>query len=163
DRTTDAYGQFIYVHDLRGDLAWSAGHQPVCRPADFYEVVYSTDKAEFRRSDNHIETLLEIAVSPENCAADRRIKLTNNRQRPRHLEHTCYAEIVLAPHRADLSHPAFNKLFLETEFFASEDALLCRRRPRAASEKPVWAVHVVAVDGPTLGGVQYETDRARFL
>ncbi|HXG11839.1 MAG TPA: glucoamylase family protein, partial [Gemmataceae bacterium] len=163
DRTADAYGQFVYVHDLRSGLVWSAGHQPVCRPADDYEVVYSTDKAEFRRSDNGIDTLLEVCVTPENSAEVRRITLTNNRRRTRELELTSYAEVVLTPHAADLAHPAFHKLFLETEFFAPEDALLCRRRPRSAEQKPVWAVHVVAVDGLTVGPVQYETDRARFL
>src|SRR5207237_5942716 len=40
---------------------------------------------------------------------------------------------------------------------------LCRRRPRAADQQPLWGVHVVAVDGPALGTVEYETDRARFL
>ena len=72
-------------------------------------------------------------------------------------------EIVLNPHMADLTHPAFGKLFLETEFIAGHEAPLCRRRPRTSEEKPVWAVHVVAVDGPAAGAVQYETDRARFL
>src|SRR5262249_9362093 len=38
-------------------------------------------------------------------------------------------------------------------------ALLCRRRPRTAEQKPVWAVHVSPADGR----VEYETDRARFL
>ncbi len=42
-------------------------------------------------------------------------------------------------------------------------ALSARRRPRGADEKPVWAIHVTAVDGPVSGAVEYETDRARFL
>src|SRR5204863_8960723 len=49
------------------------------------------------------------------------------------------------------------------EFVAAHDALLCRRRPRSEEQQPVWGVHVLAVDGPTLGAVQYETDRLRFL
>ena len=44
------------------------------------------------------------------------------------------------------------------------DALLCRRRPRAADQKPVWAVHVAGRrTGRPSAAVQYETDRARFL
>jgi cyclic beta-1,2-glucan synthetase len=163
DRTRDCWGQFCYIRDLRSGLIWSAGHQPLCRTADAYEVVYSADKAEFRRLDAGVETHWEIAVSPENNAEVRRLTLTNHNPRPHDLELTSYAEIALGPHRADLAHPAFAKLFLETEFVATQSALFCRRRPRAEDQKPVWAVHVVAVDGQALGDLQYETDRARFL
>src|SRR5205823_5373003 len=163
DRTCDSGGQFCYVRDLRTGGIWSAGYQPLRREPDEYEVIFSTDKAEFRRLDDEIETHLEIAVSPENHAEVRRVTLTNHDTRVRELEITSYVEIVLNPHGADLAHPAFGKLFLETEFVAAQEALLCRRRPRAVHEKPIWAVHVVAVDGPTTGTVQYETDRGRFL
>ncbi|HLJ92161.1 MAG TPA: glucoamylase family protein [Gemmataceae bacterium] len=163
DRTRDDWGQFCYVRDLRTGRFWSAGYQPVCRTPEEYEVVFSTDKAEFRRLDQGIETHLEIAVSPENHAEIRRLTLTNHHPRTQELEVTSYVEIVLSPPGADLAHPAFGKLFLETEFVAAQEALLCRRRPREPNQKPLWAVHVVAVDGPALGTVQYETDRARFL
>jgi cyclic beta-1,2-glucan synthetase len=163
DRTRDAWGQFLYVRDTKRNRVWSATHQPVGTPADAYEVVFSADKAEFRRRDRGIESLLEITVSPENAAEVRRLTLTNLGPRPRELEVTSYAEPVLLPPRADLAHPAFGKLFLETEFLPAESALLCRRRPRAADQQPLWAVHVLAVDGPPVGPVEYETDRARFL
>ncbi len=162
DATADALGQWVYVQDLRGGV-WSAGHQPVGKPADLYEVIYSTDKAEFRRRDGGMETHLEVTVSPEHPAEVRRLTLTNHNLRAHEFDVTSYVEIVLAPHRADVAHPAFGKLFLETERAAGGAALLCRRRPRSADQKPVWGVHVVAVDGPVVGPVQYETDRARFL
>lgn len=163
DRTRDAWGQFIYLRDLRSGLTWSAGHQPVCRPADEYEVLYSVDKAEFRRFDAGIESHLEITVSAENHAEVRRLTLTNHNTRTHDLEVTSYAEVALAPRGADLAHPAFGKLFLETEFIGEEEALLCRRRPRSSEQKPVFAMHVLAVEGHTIGGVQFETDRCRFL
>ncbi len=163
DRTTDAWGQFCYIRDLQSGLTWSAGHQPVCRPAEEYEVVFSTDKAEFRRRDDGIETHLEVTVSPENAAEVRRLTLTNRDSRTRDLDVTSYVEVVLAAHGADLAHPAFGKLFLETEWLPAPGALLCRRRPRAADQKPVWCVHALSVDGPTVGPVEHETDRARFL
>src|SRR5262249_39977671 len=116
DRTADAWGQFVYVRDLRRNRLWSAAHQPVCALAREHGGIYSTDKAEFRRLDHGIETHLEVAVSPENQAEVRRVTLTNHRPTAHDLEVTSYAEVVLAPHRADLAHPAFGKLFLETEF-----------------------------------------------
>jgi cyclic beta-1,2-glucan synthetase len=163
DRTRDCWGPFLYIRDFRSGLAWSASHQPLARVADSYEVVFSSDKAEFRRSDAGVESHLEITVSPENAAEVRRLTLTNNNPRTHELDVTSYVEVVIGPHGADLAHPAFGKLFLETEFLADNSALLCRRRPRSADQKPIWAIHVLAVDGPTTGDVQFETDRQRFL
>jgi len=60
-------------------------------------------------------------------------------------------------------HPAFEKLFLETEFMHDSGALSARRRPRAIDEKPVWAIHVSATEVQESDPVEYETDRARFL
>ena len=124
-------------------------------------MVFPADRAEFRRRDGDIETRWEIAVSPENNAEVRRVTLTNHGAR-HELELTSYAEVGLNPRRADQAHPAFGKLFLETEFLPDRAALLCRRRPGAQDQKPVWAVHVLSADGPA-GEPQYETDRARFL
>ncbi len=163
DYTRDDYGQFCYIRDLRSGLLWSAGHQPVCRPAKQYQVVYSADKAEFYRTDGAIATHMEITVAPEHAAEVRRVTLTNHDRRAHELEMTSYAEVVLAPHGADLAHPAFGKLFVETEWVPSHGALLCRRRPRAAGQEPIWAVHVVSIEGATASETEYETDRARFL
>jgi len=162
DSTRDCWGQFCYVRDSESGLVWSAGHQPVCRPADDYEVIFAADKATFRRRDGGVETLLEVTVSPEQFAEVRRVTVTNHGDRPRVLELTSYVEVVLSPRGSDLAHPAFGKLFLETEWVPGPGALLCRRRPRSADEAPLWAVHVAAADPPA-AEVQYETDRLRFL
>ena len=135
----------------------------MCRPTKQYEVVYSADKAEFRRVDGAITTHLEIVVAPEHCAEVRRVTLSNHDRRPHELELTSYAEVVLAAHAADLAHPAFGKLFLQTEWVASHGALLCQRRPRAAGQEPIWAVHVVSVEGRPESPAEYETDRSRFV
>jgi len=70
---------------------------------------------------------------------------------------------VLAPPASDLAHPAFSNLFVETEFYSPHQALLARRRPRSSEDAPVFGVHVLAASTQTIAGVQYETDRARFL
>ncbi len=163
DSTRDPWGQFCYIRDLRSGRWWSAGHHPLGVLADTYQVLFSPDKAEFRRVDGRIETQMEVTVSPEHNCEIRRITLTNHDSQAHDLELTSYAEPVLAPHAADLAHPVFGKLFLETEYQPATRALLCRRRPRSAEEQPLWAVHCLVVQGKALGNVQYETDRARFL
>jgi cyclic beta-1,2-glucan synthetase len=163
DATCDPYGTFLYVRDLTTGRAWSAGHQPLRTTPDSYEVTYSADKAEFRRRDGAIETYLEITVAPDRDVEVRRLTLVNHDSVPRTLEVTSCAEVVLLEPKGDVAHPAFIKLFLETEWLPQWDALLCRRRPRAASQKPVFAVHSVSTDAIQAGPTEYETDRARFL
>ena len=86
-----------------------------------------------------------------------------SRARTREIELTSYAEIVLAPPAADAAHPAFSNLFVQTEFAPELGALLATRRPRSHDEPQVWAAHVVVAEGETVGELQYETDRGRFL
>src|SRR5207253_9106643 len=99
----------------------------------------------------------------ENRAEIRRVTLTNHDSQPHDLDLTSYAEVVLAPHAADLAHPAFGKLFLETEWVPDSQAILCRRRPRSPEQAPVWAVHVASGGAFEDGIPRFETDRAKFL
>ena len=168
DATLDDLGQFIYIRDVASHAVWSSAYQPTRRAPDHYEAIFSADKVAFRRLDGSIESLTEITVSPEARAEIRRVTLTNHDTRPRELEVTSYGEVVLLAHGADLSHPAFGKLFLETEWAEASEAILCRRRPRSGEQSPVWGVHVAATEGAVTPAnpvvpTQYETDRARFL
>ena len=126
-------------------------------------MTFLAEKATFSRRDDGIATQLDIAVSTEDDVEVRRLAVTNHSDRPREIEITSYAEIVLAPAADDLAHPAFGKLFVETEYLPERTALLCGRRPRSADEAALWAVHVLSLEGRTQGPVEWETDRARFL
>ncbi len=163
DPTCDPGSQFIYLRDVRSGRLWSAAHQPLCREAQRYRVSFRADEAIFQRTDDEIETQLEIAVSPEDDVEVRRVSLVNRSDRLREIEVTSLVEIVLAPHGDDLAHPAFLKLFLETEYRPECSALLCGRRPRSADDLAPWAVHVLSVEGGVQGAIEWETDRARFL
>ena len=116
DGTRDVTGQFCYVKDVSSGRVWSAAHQPVCAPADWYHAFLATDRVTFHRSDGEIETRTEIAVVPEDSAEVRRVTVTNNCDDEREIELTSYGEIVLAPPEADRAHPAFGNLFVETEW-----------------------------------------------
>jgi cyclic beta-1,2-glucan synthetase len=163
DPTRDLCGTWIYLRDVQSGQVWSAGYQPSGVEPDSYEVVYSEDRAEIRRRDGAISTTLEVVVSAEDDAEIRQLSVTNLGTRPRTIEITSYAEVVLAPAAADEAHPVFSNLFVETEFVPRLEALLATRRPRSSDEKRLWLAHVSTMEGSTVGGVQYETDRARFL
>ena len=163
DATRDCWGQFYYVRDLSDDSMWSIGIQPLRQAADESEFDFHADRAEFRRRDGDVETRCAVCVVPDADAEIRAVTLVNHGLRHREFELTSYAEVCLNDRRADQAHPAFAKLFLETEFDSRCGALLARRRPRGANEHPVWAIHTSAASVSATEEIEYETDRMRFL
>jgi cyclic beta-1,2-glucan synthetase len=163
DVTRDHWGSYIFLRDTRTNKVWSAGYQPSGAEPDRYEVAFSEGRAEIVRRDGTITTTLEVAISSEDDAEVRRVSITNLGSQTRELELTSYAEIVLAPKAADDAHPAFSKLFVETEFVANVGALLATRRQRSPADTQAWAAHLAVVEGDIIGDLQFETDRARLL
>ena len=164
DPTSDAGSHYIYLRDPWSDRVWSATYLPVCREPDRFEATFDLDKITFRRRDADIETQLEITISSEDDVEVRRLTIINRGTQTREIEVTSYAEIVLGRLEDDLVHPAFGKLFVETEFDPHSAGLLFSRRARSADESPIVGFHVLGVDTPRLGGaVEWETDRARFV
>ncbi len=163
DGTRDAHGQFVYLRDVRSGDVWSATFQPTLKEPDDYAATFFAHLATVRRRDDDISTQLDIAVSAEDDVEVRRVTIRNHGLRIRELEVTSYAEVVLAGAMQDVAHPAFGKLFVETEYLAGTSALLCHRRPRDPADQPAWAFHAVALEGRPQGPLEWETDRARFI
>jgi cyclic beta-1,2-glucan synthetase len=163
DATCDDFGSYVFLRDVRSGAVWSAGAQPSGVAPDSYSVVFNEDRAVYARHDGTLTTTMEVIVSSEDDAEVRRISISNAGLRPREVEITSYAELVLAPQSADIAHPAFSKLFVETEYLPAVGAVLATRRRRGPSEPEVWAAHLTVVDGQVVGRPEIETDRARFL
>jgi cyclic beta-1,2-glucan synthetase len=163
DPTCDPWGSYIYLRDPIAGHHWSAGYQPTGREADTFGAAFFEDRAQFTRKDASILTAMEIVVSGEVDAEARCISLTNEGAGVREIELTSYAEVVLSQPAADSAHPAFSKMFVQTEFVASAGALLATRRPREPSQEQPWMAHFSCVEGEMVGELQYETDRARFF
>jgi cyclic beta-1,2-glucan synthetase len=163
DPTRDPGSQFVYLRDVRSGAVWSAAYHPTAAEPDEYVVEFRPERATFRRHDDQIATQLDVAVSTEDDVEVRRVTIVNQSPRIREIDVTSYAEIVLASPADDLAHPAFGKLFLETEYLDGGAALLCHRRARDPRDPPVWAMHVLSLEGRSQGPVEWETDRARFI
>ena len=167
DSTRDNWGMFFYLREYMreegGYNVWSATHQPLNVKDPVYTAIFSADRAEFRRRRRGIESHVEVTVSPEDDVEIRRVTLTNHGLRTRKLELISAAELSLVPHAADLAHPAFNKLFIQTEALPELQALLAWRRLRSADEQPVWVAQFIIESPATDEPFDYETNRARFL
>ncbi len=151
DATCDDWGSYILLRDVASGESWSATYQPTGAEPEAYDVTFNEHHAEFARRDGELATTLEVLVSAEDDAEVRRVTISNLGDQPREVEVTSYAELVLAPQAADVAHPAFSKLFVETEHLAGLGAILATRRRRAPTEPQVWAAHLAVVDGAGRG------------
>jgi cyclic beta-1,2-glucan glucanotransferase len=163
DATREASGSYIYLRDVKSNETWSAGYQPCLVEPESYEAVFYEDRAEITRRDRSLVTCLEVVVSSEDDAELRRVSLTNLGTAEREIQVTSYAELCLNTQAADVAHPAFSNLFVETEFEKRLGALLATRRLQSTQQQPVWLTHLAIVEGEEAGEMQYETDRARFV
>lgn len=162
DGITSNLGQHIYLREIGGEGFWSAAYEPSRTEPEFYEAIFNPDKVEFRRRDRGITTLTEITVSPEEDVEVRRVTVTNLSQRRRELEVTSFAEIALANRRADGAHPAFSKMFIESEYLEDYEALILRRKPRTEHDSELYLMHL-SVTPVVWAPVQFETSRDRFI
>jgi len=163
DQTRDAWGTFCYFHEGDSDRLWCSTYQPTGGTVEGYSVDFALDRAVFRRVDGGIESETEIIVAPDDDVEIRRMTLINRSLRARRLDLTSYIELSLAPHNVDRQHPAFNKLFIQTEAVPGQHALLAFRRLRQDSDVSIYVAHRFTLSHADPGDSRFETDRARFI
>ncbi len=164
DPVGDAWGSYLLLRDEASGEVWSATRQPLGLGMPDDAVDFSAGRASFRRRHHSLHSVLEVAVADAADVELRCLTVSNHGDRTRTLSLTSYTELVLGPIGADDAHPAFSKMFVQTEWVAAQQLLLATRRRRADSEASVWAAQALQLEGAPASAVPaYETDRARFL
>lgn len=163
DVTRDCWGIFLYLRDRKSGHYWSVACQPALALNSTYEAIFSQGRAEFRSQVYGIESHTEISVSPEDDVEVRRVTLSNHSLEERVIELTSYAEIVLNSMGADLAHPAFSNLFIQSKVLPELHAVVFTRRARSAGEKLPSMFHLLLLEGTEEGHASVETDRSLFL
>lgn len=154
-------GVLVYVRDTERGVYWTTALHPGAPAPDRYGAWPAARVPRFVRSDHGIETAMELVIA-RGPVELRRVTLTNPGAEARRLEVTSLVPVALDSPASYASHPAFSKLFLQTEYLPELQGLLARRRPRSPDDPPLSAVHLLVPDGPD-GALELETDRARFL
>ncbi len=176
DGVLDSWGTWIYIQDMNfpndekataGKL-WSIGHQPIPTHAENMQVTYFAHMAVFHRTENDISSTMEVTVCPDDPVEIRRIHLHNTDNQLHHMRLTSYGEVILTQQSADRRHPAYNKLFIESEFVPELNLQIYSRRPRSNTEKTVFMGHMLVVDHKgefqdTQPSARHEADRNRFI
>lgn len=163
DTTRDQWGQFIYLRNRSTNKFWSVSHQPTQVEPSSFGVTFSEEKVEYWRRDGSTLVRTEIIVSPVDNIEMRRVTITNESAENCDYELTSYVEAIMAKPNDDTAHPAFQNLFVQTEYVGDATALLATRRARSNKENPQWCFHSVTMQDQNKSSVQYETDRSRFL
>mgnify|MGYP001066913557 FL=1 len=163
DITRDSWGSFFYINDKDLQTFYSPTFHPFDILPKNYTVNFSSHKAEFKRFDNGVETISEIYVSPEDNVEIRTLTFANHTQKNRPFEILSFQELAMAPHLADLSHPVFNKMFIETESIEPLHALIAFRRPRSAKEEPLFCFHLISCEHSIEQPFSFETSREKFI
>jgi cyclic beta-1,2-glucan synthetase len=192
DGVLDPWGTWIYIQEMkqppeaetpaladhptplvRGEV-WSAAFQPIPGNAASMQVTFFAHMAVYRRTENEFTSTMEVMVCPDDPVEIRRIHLHNIHNQPHHLRLTSYGEVILTQQNGDSRHPAFNKLFIESEFVPELDLQIFTRRPRSSDEQPIFLGHMLVAQpqaGPGSKGsfpssrlaVRHEADRNRFI
>jgi cyclic beta-1,2-glucan glucanotransferase len=164
DSAQDERGLFFLLREVDSGKTWSATPQPLHPAFDRYEAIYSQGSAEFQSEIHQFQASTHVAVCPEDDMELRQMTLTNLSRRARTVEITSYTEVVLIDGKTEATHPAFHKLFVQTEPLPGKAALLFTRRPRSSEETHPWMFHTLLVEGGTLvRDASFETDREAFI
>ncbi len=146
---------------------WTATGQTATHPTgandEHSHAIFAEDYARYSHRHDDITSHMEVLVSGEDDSEVRHLSLSNSGRHARDITITSYLELVLTAPSADNAHPAFAKMFVVTEYLEAFNALIATRRRRSPDEEQVWAAHFAVVEGDTVGELEFETDRARFL
>ena len=144
------------------NYVWSNTYAPMNKKPDKYEVVFAADKIKYLRTDGKITTKTEIVVTKNHHAEIRKITFKNESDDVKRLELTTYTEPILSENMDDVSHRAFNSMFLTSKYESESNSLIVRRKSRNDSNINSYMLHRLLLEEP-MGEYSYETERRNFL
>jgi cyclic beta-1,2-glucan synthetase len=163
DPTEDREGTFLFLRDLSTGDWWSTTAEPRRAPGEKTLTRFTDDKATFTKMVGTLRSEVDCIVISEGNGEGRRITITNDGESDRHVEVTSFAELVLGSDANDSAHPAFSKMFVETEIASSGRVIYAQRRKRAPSEPDAVAAHFVTGGSGSPRDTEAETDRRAFI
>ncbi|ANT51417.1 GH36-type glycosyl hydrolase domain-containing protein [Mesorhizobium amorphae] len=163
DPTEDRLGSYVFLRDAGTGDWWSATSEPRRAENERVQTLFSDDKASFIKSVGSLRSEVECIVISEGNGEGRRVTLYNDGAVDRHIEVTSFAELVLGNEASDYAHPAFSKMFVETEIAANKGAIFATRRKREKNEPDLTMAHFVTDPSGPARDAEAETDRRAFI
>jgi cyclic beta-1,2-glucan synthetase len=161
DTTLDDDGFRIYLQDLTDGRFRSLFRDPGADPGS-RRALFAAHMIELHERCAGVTARQRITVVPDADVEIRLLSLSSEGRR-RRVAVVGYAEVVLGDAMADRRHPAFSKLFVQSEYADDEHALLFHRRARAPGERPLYLVHMLALPRAGARPLGHESSREAFL
>ena len=160
--TKQDYGLFLFIRDVKNNNIWSNTYSPMNKVPEKYEVIFATDKIKYIRRDKYISTKTEIVVSSSHFSEIRKITFKNESDEDRVLELTTYTEPILSENMNDVSHKAFNNMFISTYFDNKSNSLIARRRNKTSLNANSYMFNRLFIPDVS-DNYSYETERSGFI
>ena len=158
----EAQGVFFYFKNIKNKRIWTANAMKYLSKPDRYEMVFTEDSNKIKRLDGSIETVNKITISPEKRVEIRNIKLKNHGIENEVVEMTATLEPALSTLEEDISHPAFQNLFLTFEYIEEDNIFVIKRKNRQDSDKGIYLAVSLYTNDETIGELEYEIDKEKF-
>ncbi|WP_413154271.1 GH36-type glycosyl hydrolase domain-containing protein [Bartonella sp. cb54] len=163
DATEDQQGFLFFIRDTHSGHWWSATGEPTRIVEEETISIFTDEKAEYTKIVDGIKSTLECLVTAENNGEGRRIQLMNTTNRDRFIEVTSYGELALATMETDCAHPAFSRMFIETEIAEGGRTIFVKRRKRSLHDPEIYIAHFVTDTAHIIQKIEAETDRYLFI
>lgn len=163
DASEDRTGSFVFLRDAESGLWWSATAEPRTAEGEKGLTHFTDEKALFFKTVGDLRSEVEVIVISEGDGEGRRVTLWNDSDANRFIEVTSFAELVLTSEANDNAHPAFSKMFVETEIGADNHVIFARRRPRASGDPVIEVAHFLDDSSGSQRVTEAETDRRAFI
>jgi len=189
DGTLDPWGTWVYLQEQsEGDAVtesapdhaaaqgsaplysapWSATYLPIPDSIENVQTATFAHMSVYRRTQHGISTTMELTVSPEAPVEVRRVHVINDQGRARVLRLTSYGEVVLGAQAGDTRHPAYSKMFVESEYVPDLGLQVFTRRGHGNEDQPAVMGHMLVVrehgdiTDPDVA-IRHESDRMAFI
>ena len=156
-------GIYFYFKNIRSKRIWTTAYMSYLNKPDKYTIYFAPDNDKIVRQDGNIETILKTTISPNEPVELRKIKLTNTGLTEEIIEITSMLEPMLSKREQDYAHKVFNNLFLSYEWLEKPEILLVKRNTRGESEREVYLALNLYTENETIGEIEFETDKEKFL
>lgn len=135
---------------------WKTSYEIGQSENEKYETIFSPDVSEFIKTNKGIETDVKIIAASEIGTEIRSIKIKNNSENEVNLEVISNFKPVLSKMEDDISHPAFNNLFLKYSMSSNGDLIV--KRNKRGNNLEVFLGANLNLEGSESSKLEYEID-----
>jgi cyclic beta-1,2-glucan synthetase len=161
DTTLDEDGFRIYLQDQVDGRFWTPFREPGAEPGS-RRALFAPHMVEQHGRYGALTARERVLVATDADVEIRHLTLSGEGRR-RRIAVIGYGEVVLGDAAGDRRHPAFSKLFVESEYVSELHALVFRRRPRSPTDRSLYLVHTMVLPRGGARPLGYDTSRLAFI